>query len=136
MGPGVPGGEQFRCQIVEALSRQFKAVFSDPEEADLNTGHDITVSESITSGDNDVDFTVKDILDAIKEMKPEAAPGPDGIPAILLKSSAEALAHPLYLMWIRSLAEVLVPSSCKVSLVTPSTRRVAGPQLQIIALSL
>ena len=62
-------------EIVEALSRQFKVVFSDPEESDLNTGHDITVSESITSGDDDVDFTVKDILDAIKEMKPDAAPG-------------------------------------------------------------
>ena len=54
------------------------------------------------------------IEEAISEIKLDSAPGPDGIPAILLKKCAVSLSDPIYLLWsetgvhvIRDCAELL-----------------------------
>ena len=51
----------------------------------------------------DIDFTPKSIMDAIKEVKNNAAQGTDHFPAILLKECAEELSEPLYILWRHSL---------------------------------
>ena len=58
-------------------------------------------------------------MDAIDDIKPHAAPGPDEIPPIVLKQCKEQLATPIHLIWSRSLASGSVPKCYKRSLVTP-----------------
>ena len=51
----------------------------------------------------DIDFTQKSIIDAIKEIKNNAAPGTDRFPVVLMKECAEELSEPLYILWRYSL---------------------------------
>ena len=69
--------------------------------------------------DDDIRFTTQDIMDAIDDIKPHAAPGPDEIPPIVLKQCKEQLATPIHLIWSRSLASGSVPKCYKRYLVTP-----------------
>ena len=108
-----------KAEIAELLARQFQAVFSRPEDADLSAADAILVPAAVGPAESDVTFSRKDILDAIKEIDADSAAGPDGIPAYLLKKCAEAVSNPLFLMWRRSLEEGQVPTSTKESLITP-----------------
>ena len=49
--------------------------------------------------DADLSFSEEDVVSAIDDMKADVAPGPDGIPAVLLKSCKNALARPIHLLW-------------------------------------
>lgn len=67
----------------------------------------------------DIVFSPSDIIDAIEDISPNAAPGPDGFPAIFLTNCKDELAIPLYLIWRQSLDETITPSSVKQSLICP-----------------
>ena len=43
------------------------------------------------------------IVDAIKDIKNNSAPGTDHFPAILMKECAEELSEPLFILWRHSL---------------------------------
>ena len=43
------------------------------------------------------------IIDAIKDIKNNSAPGTDHFPAILMKECAEELSEPLFILWRHSL---------------------------------
>ena len=58
-------------------------------------------------------------FEAIDDVKPNAASGPDEIPVILLKNCKEALAEPIHRIWSASLASGTVPSFYKTSYVFP-----------------
>ena len=58
-------------------------------------------------------------MEAISEIKLDSAPGPDGIPAILLKRCATSLSVPIYLMWSESMSSGIVPSFYKTGYVSP-----------------
>ena len=60
-----------------------------------------------------------DIMDAIEEIKPNAASGPNEIPVTLLKNCKEAIAEPIHLIWKKSFSSGRVPSSYKFSHVFP-----------------
>jgi len=64
----------------------------------------------------ELDFTEEDELQAIGELKSGSAPGPDGVPAALIKNYAQALAIPLKSMWKWSLRVGIVPAFYKMSL--------------------
>ena len=59
------------------------------------------------------------IMEAISEIKLDSAPGPDEIPAILLKRCATSLSVPICLMWSESMSSGIVPSFYKTSYVSP-----------------
>lgn len=67
----------------------------------------------------DIDFTEKDIIDMIDELSPNAAAGPDGVPAILLKKCKEQLAKPLFMLYRSSLDEGIIPQSLKSANIIP-----------------
>ena len=105
--------------IANALQKHFSSVYSDPgckEVQGPQFDPPRIRHQMITS---DLDFTMQNIETAIKELKNNSAPGPDGIPAGLLKNCCHALAGPLASMWKRSLHEGVVPSFYKMSLVCP-----------------
>ena len=103
--------------IVDTLQQQFCSVFSDPNCPD-KLQPDFPVPD-VKSPDSEVQVTTEDILEAIKEIKMDSAPGPDGIPAILLKRCAECLSVPLQLLWSESMKTGSVPKYYKMGYVTP-----------------
>ena len=60
-------------------------------------------------------FSEEDIAEAIKTIPLHSAPGPDGIPAKVLRECVEELKKPLYLLWRTSLDHGYVPSKLKQS---------------------
>ena len=66
-----------------------------------------------------IDFNADDIKNAIKELRGNAAAGPDNIPAVLLKECADQLAKPLYLLWSKSLRTGKIPAGLKKAIITP-----------------
>ena len=106
-----------RKGIADTLQEQFCSVFSDPNCPD-KVQPNFPVPD-VKSADAEVQVTTEDILEAIKDIKMDSAPGPDGIPAILLKRCAECLSVPLQLLWSESMKTGLVPKFYKMGYVTP-----------------
>ena len=59
------------------------------------------------------------IVEAISEIKLHSAPGPDGIPAILLKRCTTSLSVPIHLLWSESMSSGIFPSFDKTGFVSP-----------------
>ena len=68
---------------------------------------------------DDLDFTVKDISEAIDEIIATSAAGDDEIPAMFLKNWADALSYPLFLLWKASFNSSKIHQSFLSQLVTP-----------------
>ena len=62
-------------------------------------------------------------MEAISEIKLDSAPGPDSIPAILLKRCASSLSVPIHLLWSESMYTGIVPSFYKTGYVTPLLKK-------------
>ena len=70
-------------EMANILQQQFCSVFSDPNHVDTSAPT-LNVPPIVTR-DTEIVLTQEDIEEAISEIKLDSAPGPDGIPAILLK---------------------------------------------------
>ena len=73
-------------------------------------------------GDNtltDIEFTLADIQQACAQLKGTAAPGPDGVPAIMLKTCRKELAKPLHILWRSSLDTGVIPTDLLLVLICP-----------------
>ena len=64
-------------------------------------------------------FTYMDVCEAIDKLSVNAAAGPDGVPAILLKKCKDVLSHPLACMWQKSLISGEIPDIFKLAFITP-----------------
>ena len=73
----------------------------------------------LISSDTEPVLTPDKIVEAISEIKLDSAPGPDGIPAILLKRCATSLCVPIHLLWSESMSSGIVPSFYKTGFVSP-----------------
>ena len=107
-------------EMAEILSEQYSSVFSSPknEDTELNTlfpDHDTSDLPSLSQ----INFTDAQLADAMKDLAPNAAPGPDGFPAILLKKCSAALAPPLARIWKASFESGEIPAVCKSATITP-----------------
>ena len=89
-------------EMANLLRQQYASVFSTPLD-------DFKYDDICENNLSDVDFTKEDIIEAINELAPAAAAGPDGFPALLLKKCKHILAHPLYLLWRKSLDTGTIP---------------------------
>ena len=65
-----------------------------------------------------VEITTRDVLTALKNVKVDKSPGPDGLPAVLFKRLAEELSFPLTYLFRKSLHEGKLPEQWKVAHVT------------------
>ena len=83
--------------IANILQDQYTSVFSTPKETD------ISYPNACQNEIKDIIFVEKDIIEAISTLTPNAAPGPDGFPAVLLKNCKEELAKPISIFWRSSL---------------------------------
>ena len=106
-----------RKELANILQQQFCSVYSDPNCPD--TADPTFAVPPLISTDKEIVFTPDSIMEAISEIKLDSAPGPDGIPAILLKRCASSLSVPIYLMWSESMSSGIVPSFYKTGNVSP-----------------
>ena len=105
-----------RRKIAEILKNQFEAVFSEP----INSASiELLLEEPGPRCFEDIEFDEEDIAAAIKSIPMHSAPGPDGIPAKVLKECVEELKRPIYLLWRCSLDSGWVPAKLKQSYVVP-----------------
>ncbi|KAK3867823.1 hypothetical protein Pcinc_026748 [Petrolisthes cinctipes] len=103
-------------RICAALRSQYDSVFSKPISYDVLCDTEL---DEVHHDMTDVNFTEKNIAEAVAELACGAAAGPDGIPAILLKKCAKTLSVPLYILWRTSLTDGLVPPALKLGYITP-----------------
>ena len=106
-----------RKELANILQHQFCSVFSDPN-CSSKTIPTFKVPPLISS-DTEPVLTPDKIVEAISEIKLDSAPGPDGIPAILLKRCATSLCVPIHLLWSESMSSGIVPSFYKTGFVSP-----------------
>ena len=106
-------------KMADMLQDQFTSVFSDPNSLDIS--HPDFSPSNISSHfqEADFDFSDEDIISAAGEIKADSACGPDGIPAILLKTCIAELCIPLRIIWSESIYSGTVPAFYKHSYVTP-----------------
>ena len=104
-------------EIADVFQEQFCSVFSDPKNP--NTKEPTFKTPELTFLDEGLEIKDEDIIKVCKELEITSSPGPDGIPAKILKECAEILAVPLGLMWRDSLRLKKVPEFYKMGYVTP-----------------
>ena len=104
----------------EALRRQYDSVFALPRSAWSVSNFKEHFKE--VGGDDELsnfNFSQKDIEEACSELRSTAAPGPDGVPAQLLKSCKSELSRPLYILWRSSLDSGIIPEELLLVLICP-----------------
>ena len=67
----------------------------------------------------DVEFTEEDVMEKLRDLKPDKCPGPDKIHPHVLKECCEQLAKPLFLLFRKSLDEGELPADWKTATVSP-----------------
>ena len=106
-----------RKGLANILQQQFCSVFSDTHNPDKSPPT-FTVPP-LSSDDTELVLTQDLIIKAISEIKLDSAPGPDGIPAILLKRCASSMSVPIHLLWSESMSTGIVPGFYKTGYVSP-----------------
>ena len=116
-------------EMAEILSEQYSSVFSKPRNGNIqanalfpdtapNSPNSASASSDSPSLSN-VHFSESDLQEAMEDLSPNAAPGPDGFPAMLLKKCSDALSPPLTRIWQKSLECGTIPNPCKSASITP-----------------
>lgn len=102
--------------MANLLKDQYSSVFSTPKEPPIDP-NELFENEPDTL--NDIEFTPEDVKKAINDISANAAPGPDGFPAILLRNCKDELASPLHHIWRQCLDLGITPPSLKFSRIIP-----------------
>ena len=97
------------------LQSQYCKAFSNPKKANLKKDFDTICNETIS----DIEITIRDVTDAIKEIPTHASPGPDKLPAIVLKECAAQLSNAILRIWRKSLDTGEIPDILKLQTIIP-----------------
>jgi len=123
IGPLIDSAKQLISaprKIAEILSEQYSSVFSSPRHDNISMDTLFPNNETINTPNLcDINFSDTELADAMEELASNAAPGPDGFPAILLKKCSTALSSPLARIWRTSLRSGEIPPICKSATITP-----------------
>ena len=88
-------------EIANILQRQFISVFSDPSATNINDA--LFQAPSLEKPFND-DMLAFSVVEAIDEIKPGAAAGPDDLSVLLFKNCKETLSRPIHMIWKHSIS--------------------------------
>ena len=107
----------------ECLSDQYSTVFTQPRpEWSIPCMKEFfKVDNSRPTGPilTDMEFSESDIEYACSELSLSSAPGPDGVPAALLKICKKELRYPLYTLWRASMTQGMIPPDLLLVLISP-----------------
>ena len=109
-------------RMADALQEFFKSIFSDPDcinadDYNINSMHTFNNPSHPTL--EWFNFTIKDIMKAISEIKSSSSSGEDGFSASFLKNCKESLSYPIYLIWKQSLDSGFIHKSFLSQMITP-----------------
>ena len=102
-------------KMAEILSSQYSSVFSKPSTSPYLTIEEDSYIPTLT----EVNFTEKDIIDAIDELSNTSASGPDGLAAIFLKKCKNSLSKPLFQLWRDCMDLGITPPQLKEAHIIP-----------------
>ena len=106
-------------EMAEILSNQYSSVFSTPQHMDISPHILFPDVDDAPQDICDIIFSDWELANAMQELSSNAAPGPDGFPAILLKRCSEALSPPLATIWRKSVSTGEIPEVCKSATIAP-----------------
>ena len=106
-------------KMANMLQDQFTSVFSDPNSPGVSSPDFPPSNISSPFQEEDFEFPDADIISAAGEIKADSTCGPDGIPAILLKTCIAELCIPFRIIWSESISSGIVPAFYKLSYITP-----------------
>ena len=98
------------------LQDQYKTAFSNPDSGEKNQPQQDTTNVPDFA---DINFTEEDVIKAINELGINSAPGPDKIPAKVIKECKDQLAPALVILWRRSLDSGLIPEDLLTQTIIP-----------------
>ena len=106
--------------IVEMLKSQYESVFSTPDESKKISDPEnfFKPDENAEEIDNVV-FGREEVIEALDKLSTNAAPGPDGIPSILLKKCKYSLADPLAIIFYKIFTNGSIPDILKTAFIIP-----------------
>ena len=116
---GQPNSSPDYC--CEALQQQYKSVFATPRsqwKVDDLADH-FKPEDYILGSLSDIYFSSKDIEKACLQLSASSAAGPDGVPAVLLKTCRKQLSLPLYFLWRGSMDCGVIPAETLLVIVCP-----------------
>ncbi len=106
-------------KIADVLQDQFSSVFSDPNSPHIKDPNFELPNISRPFSEEDLSVSCEDIIAAIKDIDPDSACGPDGVPAVLLKHCSQSLSVPIRLLWDESIRTGIVPGFYKRTFIAP-----------------
>ncbi len=107
--------------MARELNNYFVSVFT--KEDDTEIPHiEAETADTLTR----IIIRREDIKKGIRELRREAAPGPDGIRPLLLKETIDQITDPLEILFRKSLREGVVPEEWRTANVTPIYKK--GPK--------
>ena len=120
IGPLLDESGQLRSDprdMAMILQQQYQKAFSDPYNG---KGENFEERPPITEERLlSVQVTPADVLDAIAELSPSSAPGPDKFPSVILAECKEILADPISRMWQNSMDTGQIADLFKLQCITP-----------------
>ena len=118
IGPFKIGNEYIHNvkEIIKLLVKQYNSEFSRSNIPQV----DKEIFNNTQEGDLiDIEVEEDDIREAIGKLKENSAPGPDGIPAILLKNTQNSIVLPLKILLRKSIDEGKIHEIHKLAYITP-----------------
>lgn len=107
--------------MANILREQYESVFSAPksEKIVVDKSSFFKIQRDAVTQLNTISISEAEIEEAISEISPNSAAGPDGFHPKFLKMCSAELAKPLQLLWSKSLESGLVPELSKTGIITP-----------------
>ena len=108
-------------EVANTLNKQYRLAFSTPDIGNKVTNPDGLFKESNndTLVVRDVYFSVDCVKEVVRSFKAGSSPGPDGVPAILIKECNHEIGPSLFYIFQKSLEQGTVPESFKKANITP-----------------
>ena len=103
-------------EVAEVLKSFFESVFTKENSHPL-PGFAEQVSHEASL--MDIEFTPKMVMEELKTLSKEKAPGPDGMSPALLSACAEQLARPLCTLFMKSMKMGQLPQDWKKAIIVP-----------------
>ena len=118
--------------MAEILSKQYLDVFSKPKNTLPKPTNFFHRQNKDKRAIIDIVFNERDIEESIDEIASTAAAGPDGFPAILLKTCKKILSKPLLILWRNCFDFGVTPKLFKRSHKFPYIKEEVMQSLEII----
>ena len=96
--------------MAEILSEQFLSVFIEPTDEFVSKDK---LFHNQNSELEDLVLNDEAFIDALSELFPQAAAGPNGMPSILVQKCKEEYAHTLKILWKKSFDSEMTLTSLK-----------------------